>query len=153
MNCCLILKRKIMTVRLHKLIREQWSQIIYVKQSFCSLTYIDDSSFWSVWLFRDFKDTSIWKQVVEHFINKNWTNQCFELRGSLKVRSHQTRMKCYAQMIYMLSQCKDNPAALFARMRRREWRKLRCANWAFDAPFAQIAWVEKSELWRIFASR
>ncbi len=35
--------------------------------------------------------------------------------------SHQTRMKRYVQMIYMLSQCKDaidNPAALFARMRR-----------------------------------
>ncbi len=34
----------------------------------------------------------------------------------LKVRSHQMRMKRYAQMIYMLSQCKDaidNPAALF----------------------------------------
>ncbi len=32
-------------------------------------------------------------------------------------------MKRYAQMIYMLSQCKDaidNPAALFARMRQRE---------------------------------
>ncbi len=31
-----------------------------------------------------------------------------------------------AQMIYMLSQCKDakdNPAALFARMRRHEWRE------------------------------
>ncbi len=42
----------------------------------------------------------------------------------LKVRSHRTRMKRYAWMIYMLSQCKDaidNPAALFARMRRREW--------------------------------
>ncbi len=40
----------------------------------------------------------------------------------LTVRSHQTRM------IYMLSQCKDakdNPAALFARMRRREWRELK----------------------------
>ncbi len=38
----------------------------------------------------------------------------------LKVRSHQTRI---ARTIYMLSQCKDaksNPAALFARMRRRE---------------------------------
>ncbi len=34
-------------------------------------------------------------------------------------RSHQTRMKRYAQIIYMLSQCKDaidNPAALFARI-------------------------------------
>ncbi len=33
-----------------------------------------------------------------------------------------------AQMIYMLSQCKDaidNPAVLFARMRRREWCELR----------------------------
>ncbi len=42
----------------------------------------------------------------------------------LKVRSHQTQMKRYAQMIYMLSQSKDaidNPAALFVRMRRREW--------------------------------
>ncbi len=40
----------------------------------------------------------------------------------VKVRSHQTRM------IYMLSQCKDakdNPAALFARMRRREWHESR----------------------------
>ncbi len=45
----------------------------------------------------------------------------------LKVRSHQTRMTRIAQMIYLLSQCKDakdNPAALFARMRRREWREL-----------------------------
>ncbi len=43
--------------------------------------------------------------------------------ASLMVRSHQTRMKRYARMIYMLSQCKDaidNPAALFTRMRRRE---------------------------------
>ncbi len=35
----------------------------------------------------------------------------------VKVRSHQTRMNRYAQIIYMLSQCKDaidNPAALFA---------------------------------------
>ncbi len=42
----------------------------------------------------------------------------------LKVRPHQTRM---TRMIYMLSQCKDakdNPAALFARMRRHEWREL-----------------------------
>ncbi len=48
----------------------------------------------------------------------------------LKVRSHRTWMKRYAQMIYMLSQCKDaidNPAALFARIRRH---KLRDANWA-----------------------
>ncbi len=40
----------------------------------------------------------------------------------LKVRSHQTRMTRIAQMIYLLSQCKDakdNPAALFARMRRQ----------------------------------
>ncbi len=38
----------------------------------------------------------------------------------LKVRSHQTRIKRYARMIYMLSQCKDtidNPEELFARMR------------------------------------
>ncbi len=42
---------------------------------------------------------------------------------TLKVRSHQTRMKHYARMIYMLSQCKDsidNPAALFVQMRQRE---------------------------------
>ncbi len=35
----------------------------------------------------------------------------------LKVRSHQARMKRCAQIIYMLSQCKDaidNPASLFA---------------------------------------
>ncbi len=73
--------------------------------------------------------------------------------ASLKVRSHQMQMKHYAQIIYMLSQCKDtidNRAALFARMRRREWRELRCANWAFDEPFTRIARVEKSELWRIF---
>ncbi len=49
-------------------------------------------------------------------------------RNGLKARSHQTRMKRYAWMIYMLSQCKDaieNPAALFEWMRRRElsvWR-------------------------------
>ncbi len=52
---------------------------------------------------------------------------------SLKVRSHQMRMKHYAQMIYMLSQCKgeiDNPAALYARMVRRE---LHGTNWAFGA--------------------
>ncbi len=45
------------------------------------------------------------------------------LSEALKVRSYQTRMKRYARMIYMLSQCKDtidNPAALFAWMRRRE---------------------------------
>ncbi len=43
------------------------------------------------------------------------------------MRSHQTRMKRYAQMIYMLCQCKDaidNPAALFARMRRLGRRAL-----------------------------
>ncbi len=46
-----------------------------------------------------------------------WSACC----GLLKVRSHQTRMKRYTQIIYMLSQCKDaidNPAALSARMRR-----------------------------------
>ncbi len=43
---------------------------------------------------------------------------------SLKVRSHQMRMTRIAQMIYMLSQCKDNPAALFARMRRYPIRSL-----------------------------
>ncbi len=45
----------------------------------------------------------------------------------------------------MLSQCKDakdNPAALFARMRRREWRE-----------FCVFLRVEKSELCRIFAPR
>ncbi len=55
-------------------------------------------------------------------------------KKSVKVRSHQTRMKHYAQIIYMLSQCKDaidNPAELFERF----------------AP------VEKSALWRIFAPR
>ncbi len=44
------------------------------------------------------------------------------------MHSHQTRMTRIAQMIYMLSQCKDakdNPAALFARMRRCEWRELK----------------------------
>ncbi len=52
----------------------------------------------------------------------------FDRGVGLKVRSHQTRMKRYAQMIYMLGQCKDaidSPAALFARMRWRElsvWR-------------------------------
>ncbi len=54
-------------------------------------------------------------------------------KKSVKVRSHQTRMKRYVQ-IYMLSQCKDAidiPAALFERF----------------AP------VEKSALWRIFAPR
>ncbi len=54
-----------------------------------------------------------------------------------KVRSHQTRMKRYARMIYMFSQCKDtidNPAVLFAQMARitrRElivWRAI-CANY------------------------
>ncbi len=47
--------------------------------------------------------------------------------ASVKVRSHQTRMTRIARLIYMLSQCKDaidNPAALFARMRRREWCEL-----------------------------
>ncbi len=129
-----------MTVRLHKLIREQWSQIIYVKQSFCSLTYIDDSSFWSVWLFRHFKDTSIWKQVVEHFINKNWTNLLNEsmfwtqriskgaftpdaneaLRANdLHVKSMQ-RQSCGA--------IRANEAARMAQITRRElsvWRAIR----------------------------
>ncbi len=47
---------------------------------------------------------------------------------------NQTRMKRYARMIYMLSQCKDaidNPAALFTRMRRRDlsvWGAIR-ASW------------------------
>ncbi len=52
--------------------------------------------------------------------------------AAFKVRSHQTRMTRIAQMIYMLSQCKDakdNPAALFARMRRRECRKLSWKIW------------------------
>ncbi len=58
---------------------------------------------------------------------------------SLKVRSHQTRMKHYARMIYMLSQCKDaidNPVALFAWIMRRKlsvwgvWRAIR-ASWKF----------------------
>ncbi len=53
--------------------------------------------------------------------------------ASLKVRSHQTRMKRYVRIIYMLSQCKDtidNPVALFAwmaRIMRRElsiWRAI-----------------------------
>ncbi len=54
----------------------------------------------------------------------------------LKVRSHQMRMKRYAQIIDMLSQCKDvidNPA-----------------YGGFAARFAR---VEKSELWQIFAPR
>ncbi len=52
----------------------------------------------------------------------------------LKVHSHQTQIKRYARMIYMLSQCKgaiDNPAALFARMRwriERLTRKLKNLN-------------------------
>ncbi len=52
----------------------------------------------------------------------------------VKVRSHQTRMKCYTQMIYMLTQCKDaidNPAVLFARMRRREFSHLWRLSWKF----------------------
>ncbi len=55
---------------------------------------------------------------------------------TVKVRSHQARMKRYARMIYMLSQSKDaidNPAALFAQMRRREWRELGGTNLAFGA--------------------
>ncbi len=51
-----------------------------------------------------------------------------------------------AQMIYMLSQCKDaidNPAALFA------YEAARMAR--IERLFARIAQVEKSELWRIFA--
>ncbi len=38
-----------------------------------------------------------------------------------KVRSHQTRMKRYARMIYMLRQCKDaidNPAAALTNQER-----------------------------------
>ncbi len=61
------------------------------------------------------------------------------VKYTLTVSSHQTRI---TRMIYMLSQCKDakdNPAVLFARMRRREWRKL---SGFFFSP-------EKSELWRI----
>ncbi len=61
---------------------------------------------------------------------------------SLKERSHQMRMKHYAQMIYMLSQCKgeiDNPAGVnyTAQIER----------------LGRLIWVEKSELWRIFAPR
>ncbi len=44
----------------------------------------------------------------------------FEVKG-LKVRSHQTWMKRYARIIYMLSQCKDaidNPAAQMAQITR-----------------------------------
>ncbi len=61
------------------------------------------------------------------------------MNKGLKVRSHQTRMKRYAQIIHMLSQCKDaidNPVALIAWMRRRElsiwgvWRAIR-ACWKF----------------------
>ncbi len=38
-------------------------------------------------------------------------------------------MKHYAQMIYMLSQCKDaNPAALFVRIMQRELRELKNLN-------------------------
>ncbi len=43
------------------------------------------------------------------------------------MRSHQTRMKRYAQMIYMLSQCKDaidNYAALFARITMAQIERL-----------------------------
>ncbi len=50
---------------------------------------------------------------------------------TLKVRSHQTQITRIARLIYMLSQCKDakdNPAALFARMRRHEWRELKNLN-------------------------
>ncbi len=50
------------------------------------------------------------------------------------MRSHQTRMTRIARMIYMLSQCKDakdNPAALFARMK---WRELS----VFFARFAHL---------------
>ncbi len=49
----------------------------------------------------------------------HWMPSSAFLRRLLKVRSHQKRMKRYAQMIYMLSQCKDaidNPAVLFAWM-------------------------------------
>ncbi len=57
-------------------------------------------------------------------------------RAALTVRSHQTRMKRYVRMIYMLSQCKDaidNPAALFAWI---TWRELSVwgawhASWKF----------------------
>ncbi len=46
---------------------------------------------------------------------------------TLKVRLHQTRMKHYARMIYMLSRCKvaiDIPAVLFTRMAWITLRKL-----------------------------
>ncbi len=52
-------------------------------------------------------------------------------RDTLKVRSHQTQMTRIARMIYMLSQCKDakdNPAALFARMRRRVNQSGACSS-------------------------
>ncbi len=55
--------------------------------------------------------------------------QCY--MSGLKVRSHQTRMKRYARIIYMLSQWKDT----------------------IDNPAARKARVEKSEFWRIFAAR
>ncbi len=53
------------------------------------------------------------------------------------MRSHQTRMKRYARMIYMLSQCKDaidNYAALFARITMARIERLG----RFYAQFAQI---------------
>ncbi len=60
-------------------------------------------------------------------IENCWSSQI----SSRKVRSYQTRMKRYVQIIYMLSQCKD----------------------AIDNPAARITQIEKSELWRIFAPR
>ncbi len=50
---------------------------------------------------------------------------------TLKVRSHQTRMKRFARMIYMLSQCKDaidNPAARIERFFTRDSRELKNLN-------------------------
>ncbi len=50
---------------------------------------------------------------------------------TLKVHSHQTRMKRFARMIYMLSQCKDaidNPAARIERFFTRDSRELKNLN-------------------------
>ncbi len=76
----------------------------------------------------------VYQAQITQCIKQGWdTSWCLHL----KMRSHQTRIKRYAQIIYMLSQCKDaidNPAARMVRITRRElsvWRTIHAnsASW------------------------
>ncbi len=89
--------------------------------------------------FNDSESTLSCETIILYTVHFQISNLagCFH---SLKVRSHQMRMKRYARMIYMLSQCKDaidNPVALFAGMRRRELCGANLAFGAFDACYSR----------------